>query len=190
MQIGIRPQKNLNNDYKKTTGCSNSRWKSGTSWSNLAENCDDEEIIDREDSVDGQLSSERCDDASSIVKNQTTSTDDEVTVSSGEEDDSENSSEHDSDDFTARSSFAGKNGRVWFTTCPPPSRTQACNLRHTNEDQLVLQKPSKIKSILLLTLLMKICLSMLSNTLTSVQKVTSEKEAKIQSDGCHLTCVK
>ena len=160
------------------------------SWSNLADNSDDEEIIEREDSVDGQSSPERCDDASSIIRNQTTSTDDDVTVSSGEEGDSEDSSEHDSDDLTARSSFAEKNGRVWFTTCPPPSRTHACNLRHTNEDQLVLQKPSKIKLILLLTLLMKICSSMLSNTLTSVQEVTSEKEPKIQINRCHLTCVK
>ena len=140
--------------------------------------------------MDGQSSPERCDDVSSIVRNQTTSADDELTVSSGKESDSEDSSEHDSDDLTARSSFAGKNGRVWFTTCPPPSRTRAHNLRHTNEDQLVLQKPSKIRLVLLLTLLMNICLSRLSNTLTSVQGGTSEKEVKIQVNGCHLTCVK
>ena len=139
--------------------------------------------------MDGQSSPERCDDASSIVRNQTTSADDELTVSSGEESDSEDSSEHDSNDLTARSLLAGINGRVWFSTCLPPSRTRARNLRHPNEDQLELQKPSKIKLILLLTLLMKICLSMLSNTLTSVQGGTSEKEAKIRKNGCHLTCV-
>ena len=44
--------------------------------------------------MDGQSSPERCDDASSIVRNQTTSTDDEVSVGSVEEDDSEDSSEH------------------------------------------------------------------------------------------------
>ena len=71
-------------------------------------------------------------------------------------------------------------------TCPPPTTTRARNLRYTNEDQLVLQNPSKIKLILLLTLLMNICLSMLSNTLTSVQEGTSEKEAKIHMNGCHL----
>ena len=136
--------------------------------------------------MDGQSSLQRFDDASSVVKNQTTSADDELTVGSGEESDSEDSSEHDSDDLTGRSLFAGKNGRVWFATCPPQSRTRARNLRHTNEDQLVLQYPSKIKLILLLTLLMKICLSMLSNTLTSVQEETSEKEAKVQMNGCHL----
>ena len=107
--------------------------------------------------MDGQSSPERCEDASSIVRNQTTSADDELTVGSGEESDSEDFSEHDSNDLTARSLFTGQNGRVRFATCPPPSRTRARNLRHTNKDQLVLQKPSKIKLILLLTLLMKIC---------------------------------
>ena len=174
----------------KATGCSNSRWESGTSRSDLEDHSDYEEIIESEDSVDGQSSPEKCDDASSIVRNQTTNADNKLTVGSGEESDSEDSSEHDNDDHTARSSFAGKNGRVWFTTCPPPSKTRARDRRHTNEDQLVLQKPSKIKSIFLLTLLIKICLSRLSNTLTSVQEGTSEKEAKIQMNGCHLTCVK
>ena len=95
MQIGIRSQKNLNNDCKKATGCSNSRWQSGTSWSDLEDKSDDGEIIESEDSVDGQSSPERCDDASSIVRNQTTSADDELTVGSGKESDSEDSSEHD-----------------------------------------------------------------------------------------------
>ena len=58
--------------------------------------------------MDGQSSPERCDDASSIVRNQTASADDELTVGSGEESDSEDFSEHDSNDLTARSLFAGK----------------------------------------------------------------------------------
>ena len=37
--------------------------------------------------MDGQSSPESCDDASSIVRNQTTSADDELTVGSGEESD-------------------------------------------------------------------------------------------------------
>ena len=139
--------------------------------------------------MDGQSSPERCDDASSIVRNQTTSADDELTVGSGKESDSEDSSDHNSDDLTARSLFAGKNPGV-VCHLSPLSRIRARNLRHTNKDQLVLQKPSKIKLILLLTLLMKICLSMLSSTLTIVQKGTSEKEAKIQMNKYHLTCVK
>ena len=141
MQIGIRSQKNLNNDCKKVTGCSNSHWESGTSWSDLEDNSNDEEIIESEDSVDGQSSPEKCDDASFIVRNQTTSADDELTVGSGKENDSEDSSKHDSDDLTARSSFAGKNGRVWFTTCPPhqehvhitldtPTKTNWCCKNH------------------------------------------------------------
>ena len=130
--------------------------------------------------MDGQSSPERCDNASSIVRNQTTNAVDELTVGSEEESDSKDSSEHDNDDLTARSSFAGKNGRVCLPRVPRPSRTRARSLRHTNENQLLLQKSSKIKLILLLTLLMNICLSRLSNTLTSVQKGTSKKEAKIQ----------
>ena len=74
--------------------------------------------------MNGQSSPERCDGVSSIVRNQTTSADDELSVGSGEKSDSEDSSEHDSDDLTARSSFAGKNGRLWFTMCPPSSRTR------------------------------------------------------------------
>ena len=27
----------------------------------------------------------------------------------------------------------GKNGQVWASTCPPPSKTRACNIRHTRE---------------------------------------------------------
>ena len=189
MQIGIRSQKNLNNHCKKATGCSISRRESGTSWSDLEDNSDDAEIIESEDSVDGQSSSERCDDASSIVRNQATSADDKLTVGVGKK-------------VIAKTPLSmtvmilrpeaclQKKIRVWFAIGPPPSRTRARNLRHTNEDQLVLQKPSKIKLILLLTLLMKICLSMLSNTLTIVQEETSEKEAKMQMNECHLTCMK
>ena len=101
--------------------------------------------------MNGQSSPERCDDAFSIVRNQTISADDELTVRSGEERDSKDSCEHDSDHLTARSSFAGKKWPCVFTTCPSPSRTRACSLRHTNKGQLVLQNPSKIKLILLLT---------------------------------------
>ena len=58
--------------------CSNSYWmqQQPLSWSDLEDNSDDEEIIDRYN------------DASSIVRNQTASADDELTVSSGKESDS------------------------------------------------------------------------------------------------------
>ena len=108
MQIVIRSRKNPNNDCKKATGCSISRWESGTSWSDLEDNSDDGEIIENENFVDGQSSPERCDDAFSTVRNQTTSADDELIVGSKEESDSEDFSEHDSNDLTARSLFAGK----------------------------------------------------------------------------------
>ena len=77
--------------------------------------------------MDGQSSPERCDDASSIVRNQTTCADDKLSVGSGEESDSEDSSEHDSDDITARSSFAGKNGRVWFPPLDDMNRQKFMN---------------------------------------------------------------
>ena len=91
--------------------------------------------------MDGQSSPERCDNASSIVRNQTTSADDELTVGSGEESDSKDSSEHDSDDLTARSSFAGKNGRVCLPRVPhhqehvhvvsdTPTKTNWCCKNH------------------------------------------------------------
>ena len=143
MQISRGSQKNLKNIGKKAIGRSNSRWESGTCWSDSEDNSDDEEIIESEDSVDGQSSLERYDNASSIVSNEITIADNELTVSSCKESDSEDSSKHDSDDLTARSSFTGKNGRMWFTTCPTPSRTCACNLGHTNECQLGLQKHTK-----------------------------------------------
>ena len=80
LHISIRSQNNLKNDGKKATGCSNSRWESGTSWSNLEDHSNDKEIIASEDSVDGPSSPERYDDASSIVRNQTTSADDKLIV--------------------------------------------------------------------------------------------------------------
>ena len=58
--------------------------------------------------MEGQSSTDRYDDASSIVRNQITHADNELAVHSGEDSDSEDSSEHDSDDLTARSMFAGK----------------------------------------------------------------------------------
>ena len=36
-------------------------------------------------------------------------------------------------DFMAKSSFKGRNGSVWVTTCPPPLRTCTCSLRHATK---------------------------------------------------------
>ena len=47
--------------------------------------------------------------------------------------------ESDSDDSTegsytvTQSTFKGRNGQIWAYTCPPPSRTRACNIRHTRK---------------------------------------------------------
>ena len=49
------------------------------------------------------------------------------------------SSEAECDDSTessnteTQSTFRGRNNQVWAATCPPPSRTRACNIRHTRE---------------------------------------------------------
>ena len=45
--------------------------------------------------------------------------------------DSDDSTE--SSDTVTQSTFRGRNVQVWAVTCPPPSRTRACNIRHTRE---------------------------------------------------------
>ena len=60
-----------------------------------------------------------------------TSGEDEMSDSSKEESDSDDSTE--SSDTVTQSTFRGRNGQVWAATCPPPSRTRACNIRHTRE---------------------------------------------------------
>ena len=73
-------------------------------------------------------------DPSSVrSQNAPTSVENELTDSSTEESDDKDSSGSRPNDVMAKSSFKGRNGRVWVTTCPPQSRTRACNLRHTNE---------------------------------------------------------
>ncbi|CAK8690388.1 unnamed protein product [Clavelina lepadiformis] len=71
---------------------------------------------------------------------------DELTESSDGESDSEDSAGN--NDLTARSSFKERNGRVWDTTCPQPSRTRACNLRHTTKGSVdAAKKTSKMRGI-------------------------------------------
>ena len=60
-----------------------------------------------------------------------TSGEDEMSDSSEEESDSDDSTE--SSDTVTQSTFRGRNGQVWAATCSPPSRTHACNIRHTRE---------------------------------------------------------
>ena len=94
--------------------------------------------------MEGQSSPERCDDASSIVRNQTTSADDELTVRSGKDSDSEDSSEHDNDDLTARSTFAGKMAVCGLPRVPhhqehmhvildTPTKTNWCCKKHPKQ---------------------------------------------------------
>ena len=60
-----------------------------------------------------------------------TSGEDEMSDSSEEESDSDDSTE--SSDTLTESTFRERNGQVWIVTCPPPSKTRACNIRHTRE---------------------------------------------------------
>ena len=60
-----------------------------------------------------------------------TRVEDEMSDSSEEE--SVNDDFTESSDTVAQSTFRGRNGQVWVSTCPPPSRTRACNIRHTTE---------------------------------------------------------
>ena len=74
------------------------------------------------------------DDPSAVnSQNSLTSLEKEFTDSSTEESDGEDSTGSKLDDLMAKSSFKGRNGHVWATMCPPPSRTRAYNLRPTTE---------------------------------------------------------
>ena len=114
-------------------------------WSDLENNIsDDEDTIESEDSEDeiDQPTPEERDDATHesmddppAVNNQNslTSLEKELTDSSTGESDREDSTGSRLNDLMAKSSFKERNRRVWATMCPPPSRTRACNLRHTTE---------------------------------------------------------
>ena len=74
------------------------------------------------------------DDPSAVnSQNSLTSLEKKFTDSSTEESDGEDSTGSRLNDLIVKSSLKGRNGRVWATMCPPPSRTRAYNLRHTTE---------------------------------------------------------
>ena len=63
------------------------------------------------------------DDSSAVnSQNALTSVETELTDSRTEESDDEDSTGSKPNNFMAKSSFKGRNGRVWVTTCPPRSR--------------------------------------------------------------------
>ena len=111
-------------------------------WSDLKDNfSDDGSSVVSEDSEDDLLSAGDDDDDEtkenmndpSPVNSQgaRTSGEDEMSDSSEEESDSDDSME--SSDTVTQSTFRGRNGQVWSATCPPPSRTRACNIRRTRQ---------------------------------------------------------
>ena len=107
----------------------------------ISDNEDTVESEDSEDEIDQPSPEERddatqesMDDPSAVnSQNSLTSLEKEFTDSSTEESDGEDSTGSKLDDLMAKSSFKGRNGHVWATMCPPPSRTRAYNLRHTTE---------------------------------------------------------
>ena len=108
-------------------------------WSDLEDNIsDDDGSVVSEDSEDDLLSTGNADDETNENMNDPsplnrpgaqTSAENEMSDSSEEEcDDSTESS-----NTETQSTFRGRNNQVWAATCPPPSRTRACNIRHTRE---------------------------------------------------------
>ena len=106
---------------------------------------DDEDTVESEDCEDeidlpspeerDDVTLESMDDPFAVnSQNALTRVENKLTDSSTEESDGEDSTGSRPNDLMAKSSFKGRNGRVWVTTCPPPSRTRACNLRHTTEE--------------------------------------------------------
>ena len=118
--------------------------KAGTqlaAWSDLKDNTsDDGSSVVSEDSEDNLLSTgdddnetnENMNDPSPVNSpGARTSGEDKMNDTSKEESDSDDSTE--SSDTLTESTFRGRNDRVWGATCPTPSRTRACNIRHTRE---------------------------------------------------------
>ena len=108
-------------------------------WSDLEDNIsDDDGSVVSEDSEDDLLSTGNTDDETNENMNDPsplnrpgaqTSAENEMSDSSEEEcDDSTESS-----NTETQSTFRVGNNQVWAATCPPPSKTRACNIRHTRE---------------------------------------------------------
>ena len=109
-------------------------------WSDLEDNIlDDGSNVVSEDSEDNLLSAGDDNETNDNINDLSlvnspgarTSAEDEMSDGSEEESDSDDSTEI---SYTVtQSTFRGRNGQVWASTCPPPSRTRACNIRHTRK---------------------------------------------------------
>ena len=113
-------------------------------WSELKDNISDNgSSVVSEDSEDDLLSAGDDDDETNENMNDSSpvnssgarrSGEDEMSNSSEEESDSDVSME--SSDTVTQSTLRRRNGQVRAATCSPPSRTRACNIRHTREGPL------------------------------------------------------
>ena len=169
--VSIRSEKNLKNDDKKASGCSNRRWESVTSWFDLKDNSDDEEIIENEDFVDGQS---RLRDMLTLLLLSATRPQVQTMKWLSVVDKKVIAETPLSMAVMVLQSEARLQKKMVVCGLPPaPHRQQHehVTLDTPTKCQLMLQKKFKIK-LTLLTLLMKICSSRLSNTLTSVQEGT------------------
>ena len=110
-------------------------------WSDLEDNILDDGIgVVSEDSEDDLLSAGDNDDETNDNVNDPslvnslgarTSAEDEMSDGSKEESDSDDSK--DGSYIVTQSTFRGRNGQIWASKCSPPSRTHACNIRHTRK---------------------------------------------------------
>ena len=110
-------------------------------WSHLEDNIlgDGSSVVSEDSEDDLQSERDNHDETNDNVNDPSpvnslgarTSAEDEMSEGSEEE--------SNSDDFTegsytvTQSTFRERNGQVWASTCPPTSRTRACNIRHTRE---------------------------------------------------------
>ena len=107
-----------------------------TAWSDLKDNISDDGSSDvSEDSEAGDDDDETNKNMSdpSPVNSPGARTSGEDEMSDSNEGESDNDDSTESSDTVTQSTFRGRNGQVWAATCPPPSRTRACNIRHTRE---------------------------------------------------------
>ena len=98
----------------------------------VSEDSEDDLLSTRDDDDDDDETNENMNDPSPVNSpGARTSGEDEMSDSSEEESDSDDSTEN--SDTVTQSTFRERNGQVWAATCPPPSKTLACNIRHTKE---------------------------------------------------------
>ena len=117
-----------------------------------------------------------------------TSGEDEMSDSSEEESDSDDSTE--SSDTVTQSTFRGRNGQVWAATCPPPSITHACNIRHTREGPVGNAKDIENEVDAFTCFIDEDMLKQVVKHTNNRARWDLGAKGKIRTSGHQLTCVK